>query len=219
MYKQLLKFVLIFLLSSSLSISSDLSIEGQSDWTMFQYNAQHTGYNDKDSIAVPLQLLWTKRYFEVITAFEPITAVGDRLIITNERTHPIYDTIIDPTIRCVDINNGDILWQKKHLYTEVGDLDQASYYNGNLYILETDYYRDSTRIAEYDFETGNLQAWFLFYSQGNDQLGSIIYDDKLLFPAGTYNGIECASLITYEYLWGTHPYLRLTFGHLLLMIQ
>ncbi len=74
------------MLISSFSIASDLSLEGESDWTMFQYNAQHTGYNDKDSITIPLQLLWKKNYFYTPHWIEPLTAVGDRIIMTNDRS-------------------------------------------------------------------------------------------------------------------------------------
>ncbi len=49
--------------------SSEISFEGEYDWTMYQYNGQHTGYNVHDKIDIPLELKWSRRY--QVPLFEP----------------------------------------------------------------------------------------------------------------------------------------------------
>ncbi len=200
MYKQIFSILIILLLISSFSIASDLSLEGQSDWTMYQYNAQHTGYNDKDSITVPLQLLWKKNYFPVSHWVNPITSVGDRIIVTSDYSYS-YQIEAPPTVRCINVNSGEIIWESAFTYQEIWFMDQASYYNDNIYVMERGSSVDSTRIAKYDLETGTPLTWFMYPDQRDDQLGNIIYDGKLIFPAGYYNGVFCVDLAVDSFLW------------------
>lgn len=201
MYKQIFSILINLLLISSFSFASDLSFEGHSDWTMFQYNAQHTGYNDKDSITVPLQLLWKKRFLDQPHWIEPITAVGDRIIVTNDRSYD-YSPVIKPSVRCISVLDGTELWKYENSAYSAPFKSQATYYNEHLFVVEAAYDgSDSTRIAEYDIVTGSPVKWFMYPDQTDDQLGVIVYNNKLIFPAGWYNGVFCVDLAVDSFLW------------------
>ena len=44
------------------SLTIHIEKEWPGNWTMFGCNPQHTGYNDADSIHLPLELAWTKTF-------------------------------------------------------------------------------------------------------------------------------------------------------------
>ena len=187
---KILYIITIIILFHSLSFSQpDFShpLEGPSDWPMYQYNAQHTGYNDKAQITLPLDLLWSKVFATAPVPIEPVTVIGDRIIVTNEAS-------FDPAIRSINALTGEIDWIQQYRYTDIAFFDQAVYFDGSIYILEASDHLDSMRIAGYDLETGNPFIWYMIWSQGYDQLGSIVHKGKLIFPSGYYNGIQCVDL-------------------------
>lgn len=191
---------LILLLLLPLLLNSQAST---SNWPMFQYNAQHTGYNDQDSISVPLELLWSKKITPVSTVLEPATIVGDTMILANEYSDPFTNPILYSTIHVLDINTGEYIWKKEFQPIYIHFFDQPCYYRGKFYIREhTHSVWDTMRVVEYDLETGTPLIWYTYTAQNDDQLGSIVYKDKLLFPAGMYNGVYCADVVLDEYIWG-----------------
>jgi parallel beta-helix repeat protein len=99
---------------------------GPSDWITFQYNAQHTGYNDKDRITVPLQLDWRK---QVAThRGQQITVVGDRLFWSSgSKWPPVW-------LKCLDARTGDSLWVQGFPDVRVDRLTQVSSGYGMVYI-------------------------------------------------------------------------------------
>lgn len=176
------------LLLTSTVFASDTQLEGASDWTMYHYNPQHTGYNDKDNIVVPLQLLWSKQFTEIPVPLEPITAVGDRIIVTNENefNERLGEHSL-PAFRCVDATDGSIIWSKEFGEIEVKTFDQASYFDGRIYMSEIA--RPEDRIAVYDLSDGTLNYWIVFPAQLDDPLGSVFYNQTLYFPSGISNGL------------------------------
>lgn len=103
------------------------SLEGPSDWTGWQYNNQHTGYNDKDSITMPLELRWYGKYdIGWWCPFDPVSVVGNRVLLSNGDTHAYSNPGYQ--LRCMDADDGTILWF--HEFDVSHKLSQASYANG-----------------------------------------------------------------------------------------
>lgn len=200
----------IILLSHSLSFSqADLShpLEGPSDWSMFHYNAQHTGYNDKDHISLPLELKWHKKITEIDCPLEPITVVGDYMIVANEATAQSNSTVGRPTLNCMDVNTGAFIWADTQSSYLLLSIDQASYSNGNIYSQHIfgsgTTVNDSNRVSAFDLVTGVEHTRYHFNSQSQDYLGSVIDGNNLFFPAGYYSGLYSANISERRYNWWT----------------
>lgn len=188
----------LILLTPVVSLADD-PFAGESDWTQFQYNAQHTGYNDKDKISIPLTLKWARKYQDY--PFNAVSVVGDRILASTG----YYEYIIYRWTRCIDLATGDELWNDT-IPTEGGpmDLSQPSYGHGMVYTAESVIFY-GTLIAR-DFVTGEPIWRSHIKQQGNCHLAPTIYRDKVLTLYGTNGGIACWDAHTGEGQWWNQLY-------------
>lgn len=177
------------------SIFSQSQLEGQSDWPMFQYNAQHTGHNDKDEISVPLRLQWQISICDGCPV-EPITVVGENLLVAHSDSYLVTNTL---GLYCLDAETGSEIWSHSFAEEDLDAVDQPLYYNGQVIHMENELFEN--RMAFYDIANGEIIKRYYYDAQHFDQLGSIIYKDHLLFPAGTYNGLACVNVVTDSLSW------------------
>lgn len=170
---------------------------------MFQYNAQHTGYNDKDNISVPLQLQWQINICDGCPT-EPITVVDERLLVAYSDSYLVTNTL---GLYCIDAQTGTENWSHHFIaHDELFEVDQPLYYNGQVIHMENEHF--DSRMAFYDLIDGTIIKRYLYRAQFFDQLGSIIYKDHLLFPAGTFNGLASMNVEKDSLSWFKKLYLE-----------
>ncbi len=195
LYRLIISVTIVVAALCSFTIASEISFEGESDWPMYQYNAQHTGYNDKDSITVPLQLLWKKRYQPDLYPINQPVVIGNKVVISNKDKQTTYPLLV---LRCLESNTGIEIWKQE--FDSTYDLSPPAYYDGKI-ICEIN--KHWGMVYAFDFLTGNT-VWQRFYnSQWAKSLGPVIYKDKVYFVAGFYGGLECINASTGDSLWWT----------------
>ena len=181
------------------SFASDLSMEGNSDWTMYQYNAQHTGVNDKDQIKLPIELKWVFSQAHLpdnqkLLPFNQPIIIGNRIIATTKNFQTLNPEL---SIRCFDLISGEILWS--HFFYNVYAIDPPAYANGIIYCQVNN--ASLSKMYAFDLLTGE-EVWnFPFYVQWEEELGPVPYKNKLLFSAGFYGGVHCINANSGDSIW------------------
>ncbi len=192
---KLIKFIYIFLLLlPNILTAGDISFEGESDWTMYQYNGQHTGYNDKDKIDLPLELKWSRRYQVDSFEFNPPIIVGERIVVTNRLKYSPADPTI--SIRCIDIHSGEIIWGWS--FSGIHTIDPPIYYDSAVYVQVVNI---GGMLYSYNLLDGSRRWRLPFYSQFSKQLGPVIQNNSILFLSGSYGGLTKANAKTGEFIW------------------
>ena len=186
-------FILVSFISSAINAN---------DWRTYQYNAQHIGVSDADSLNFPLQLNWERR---ISTPREdrnahlmPLTIVGNRVFVTNTNTgmHQCDCGIF----MCLDVFTGDSLWSPT---IDNGTyLSQATYAFGNVYFQKSRGDEPST-IYSYKLFTGEKNWSATYPTQITRPFAPTIYDSLLFFCGGTYGGLFCVDPFTVEQKWFT----------------
>ncbi len=179
-----------------LTLNSTILGQPSSNWPMFQYDAQHSGYNDKDIITPPLLLLWSSRICPECPV-EPVSVYEDFVLAAHSNLGNIIDSL---GLFCLNINSGSRIWSHRFLrFDDLLNVDQPSIHDNLVYHMEN--IGNRSRIAAYDIFSGINVKNITYSAQNDDQLGSIIYNDHLLFPAGISNGLANIFLPTDSVLW------------------
>ncbi len=146
---------------------------GPSDWPTFQYNNQHTGYNDRDQITVPLQLKWKRKVVD--RGANQLTVVGDRIYWTTA-----FRWDISFWIYCLDATTGDSLWAD---YSYIASaLVQPTYADGRLF-YQVEHDTRFSRARACDPETGSIFWDSAFYDTGNEMLAPIVANGKVVIAS------------------------------------
>ena len=162
---------------------------GPSDWPTFQYNNQHTGYNDKDNITTPLEMKWAKKY--VGKPLAQLIAAGGRLYWTAR--YKWYDD----RLYCLDANTGDSLWGEL-IYN--GYIVPPTYYDGILF-YQHENYASYPWVRACDAASGTLLWRSSYWGPGRRMLSPIVASGKVVIATGTARlyGIDIVDPDTY---WG-----------------
>ncbi len=174
--------------------STRLLPEGEisSNWSQYQYDSKHTGYNPGTKITMPLQLKWQQRVFP--SNLNPITAT-EEYVMASPGEGP---STLPNVFSCLDSETGETLWADSVGW--VSSTPQPSTAYGLWYQQIID--GAASRIVAYDVETGDT-AWICpFRSQLIEGLKSpTVYGDRLVFPSEMYGGFSVADIHTGERLW------------------
>ncbi len=155
-----------------------------SDWPMFQYNLLHTGYNDRDSITVPLEVRWHIRY-QLGFPLDQLSVVGNRLYMTSEETHPYQEP--DPVVRCVDATTGRGIWHRYWQAYECDEISGIAYDNGRVYFEV--FYGNLSTFWTCNAESGEPLWVDLFPMQFADYFSPVPYKGRVLGFGGYYCGV------------------------------
>ncbi len=169
--------------------------QGSSDWPGFQYNAQYTGYNDRDQITVPLTLYWSKRV-QPRSLCQP-TVVGDRLAWSSVG---FRDTLYpDAGVGCVDARSGDSLWGYSFTRNDVVDLSQVLYHDGDVYFQIE--YGPGSRLWCCDLESGQVRWKAPYVNQVGRHLTPQVAKGIVVMNGGKHSGMYGFDAVTGAWKW------------------
>lgn len=163
----------------------------QANWSMHQYNSQHTGFNDYSTISVPLYLQWS--ITDTLTLIKTVTVIDDKVLFTYGRKYKNMHS------GCFNAKDGSLAW-----LWYLGDISSAtppSYGLGNVFVQVTN--SSSSYMAAFDLNSGDT-AWLKPLSaQWQVYLAPTFHKDRLLFGSGTYGGLYCFDAADGTHLWNT----------------
>lgn len=164
-------------------------ISNEVGWPMFQYNAQHTGYNDFSTIPVPLSLKWS--ILDTLPLLNQVSVVGDKVLISYGRGEG------HARVACLNSTDGSISWM--WFLGVVWSVAQPSYGYGNVFVQVNNH--AGSFISAFDLETGDNLWNTPFRAQWDRYLAPTIHRNKVLMAGGTYGGIFCLDALSGEILW------------------
>ncbi|MFH1372277.1 MAG: PQQ-binding-like beta-propeller repeat protein [bacterium] len=160
---------------------------------MFQCNAQHIGYNEKDWLAPPLIYSWSQQLCD--GPLYQVTIVGGRVMAAAWKVG-YYG--IQAEIWCLESASGSVLWYG--FFPEVSGMSPCSYANSLVYVqLVGDPSPDL--LWALDLETGEA-VWASEYRvQGIEALAPTVYQGRAFICGNYYGGAHTFDGITGEFLW------------------
>ncbi len=169
--------------------------QGPSDWPGFQYNAQYTGYNDRDQITVPLTLYWSK--YVQPRPFRQPTVVGDRLVWSPNDITDLIET--DAGVVCLDARSGDSLWGYGYGHNDAIDLSQALYHDGDVYFQVDN--GPGSRLWCCDLESGQIRWQAPFTNQIGYCLTPQVANGVVVMNGGMHGGMYGFDAVTGAWKW------------------
>jgi hypothetical protein len=167
-----------------------------SDWPMFQYNAQHTGYNDSSKLRPPLENVWLWNVFDSAQHLAPVAVADNRVLVT----HDDWGDWFGPRqryVRCLDTRRGAKLWDKG--FGLSARMYPPAFGYGLAFIQREDL---SASISALTPDSGHTVWTFLYGEQGFLRQSPTIFRHQLLTTGNWYNGMICVSTDNGEWQWG-----------------
>lgn len=165
------------------------------DWPMYQYNAQHTGYNDQSRITPPLALDWWAQPFDTSRKLNELAIADGRLLVTSGDDY--WRQQNKTSLKCYNSRSGRFEWQ--YLFDlEWSTFGPAAAF-GDAYVqAEPGSY---TQLNCIDLQTGLLKWSVTEREQFADKLAPTIFGDRVVTAAGAYQGLMCVDAHTGVKYW------------------
>lgn len=178
------------------AISAYDPVADPADWPMYQYNAQHTGFNDHSTLRPPLVGVWSRSVFDSATNLREIVVVDGKILVSHRDNFEWYDTW-ERYLRCLDVETGEVIWDHGFgvnvaMYPPAAGYGLAYVQVGNGF---------GSRIVGLDLNTGELQWTVWYHEQIADYFPPMPYQGYLVTTGGTYGGTIVVNAQTGEPRW------------------
>ncbi len=158
-------------------ISINIVEEEPGSWTMFGNDPQHTGFNNTDSISVPLKLKWSKYFYE--ESINPVCVVNNSVIVTIDGFNNNQGVYV------LDFETGAIEWEEH--YNQLFSINPPSFAYGNIYVQICDG-SGSTYLRAFDLYTGAIVWESPFGAQWERYFAPTVANRRVYINGGTYGG-------------------------------
>jgi len=150
---------------------------GAVEWTTYQGNATHTGYNPVSMDTHVFQELWTKTVSSA--ALNPVTAGQGQVFVTTNAYFGIEQA------KSLDARTGAELWSRD--FGAIHSVNPPAYANGTVY-LQTGGHADSFLYA-LDAATGSVQYRTAYLNQWSHYFAPVIVGPSVYVAGGYYGGM------------------------------
>ena len=150
---------------------------GAVEWTTYQGNASHTGYNPVSMDTRVFQELWTKTVSSA--ALNPVTAGQGQVFVTTNAYFGIEQA------KSLDARTGNELWSRD--FGSIHSVNPPAYANGTVY-LQTGGHEDSFLYA-LDAASGSVQSSTAYLNQWSRYFAPVIVGSSVYVAGGYYGGM------------------------------
>ena len=150
---------------------------GAVEWTTYQGNASHTGYNPVTMDVRAFQELWTKTVSTA--ALNPVTAGDGKVFVTTNAYFGVQQA------KSLDARTGGELWSRD--FGSIHSVDPPAYANGTIY-LQTGGHEDSFLWA-LDAATGSVRFQTPYLNQWSRYFAPVIVGASVYVAGGYYGGM------------------------------
>jgi hypothetical protein len=157
---------------------------GAVEWTTYQGNARHTGYNPVTMDKQVFAELWTKTVSTA--ALNPVTAGDGKVFVTTNAYFGIQQA------RALDARTGGELWMRD--FGNIHTVNPPAYANNTVY-LQTGGHQDSFLWA-LDAATGSVKFQSAFGNQWSHYFAPTVVGTTVYMAGGYYGGMYSFSAVT-----------------------
>jgi hypothetical protein len=154
---------------------------GAVEWTTYQGNASHTGYNPVSMDTRVFQELWSKTVSSA--ALNPVTAGQGQVFVTTNTYFGIQQA------KSLDVHTGTELWSRDFGY--IHTVNPPAYANGTVY-LQTGGHEDSFLWA-LDAASGSVRFQTAYGNQWSHYFAPVIVGTSVYLAGGYYGGMYAFS--------------------------
>ena len=147
------------------------------EWTTYQGNASHTGYNPVAMDVRVFQELWTKTVSSA--ALNPVTAGDGKVFVTTNAYFGIQQA------KSLDARTGAELWMRD--FGSIHSVNPPAYANGTVY-LQTGGHEDSFLYA-LDAANGSVQFRTAYLNQWSRYFAPVVVGSAVYVAGGYYGGM------------------------------
>ena len=147
------------------------------EWTTYQGNASHTGYNPVAMDVRVFQELWTKTVSTA--ALNPVTAGDGKVFVTTNAYFGVQQA------KALDARTGTELWSRD--FGSIHSVDPPAYANGTVY-LQTGGHEDSFLYA-LDATTGSVRFQTAYGNQWSRYYAPVVVGAWVYVAGGYYGGM------------------------------
>jgi len=162
---------------------------GAVEWTTYQGNASHTGYNPVSMDTHVFQELWTKAVSSA--ALNPVTAGQGQVFVTTSAYFGIEQA------KSLDARTGAELWSRD--FGAIHSVDPPAYANGTVY-LQTGGHEDSFLYA-LDAATGSVQYRTAYLNQWSHYFAPVVGGSTVYAAGGYYGGMYAFNTADLSQRW------------------
>ena len=154
---------------------------GAVEWTTYQGNASHTGYNPVSMDTRVFQELWSKTVSSA--ALNPVTAGQGQVFVTTNTYFGIQQA------KSLDVHTGTELWSRDFGY--IHTVNPPAYANGTVY-LQTGGHEDSF-LWGLDAASGSVRFQSAYGNQWSHYFAPVIVGTSVYLAGGYYGGMYAFS--------------------------
>ena len=147
------------------------------EWTTYQGNASHTGYNPVAMDTHVFQELWTKSVSSA--ALNPVTAGDGKVFVTTNAYFGIQQA------KALDARTGNELWMRD--FGSIHSVNPPAYANGTVY-LQTGGHQDSFLYA-LDAANGSVRFRAAYLNQWSRYFAPVVVGSSVYVAGGYYGGM------------------------------
>ena len=162
---------------------------GAVEWTTYQGNASHTGYNPVSMDTHVFQELWTKTVSTA--ALNPVTAGQGQVFVTTNAYFGIEQA------KSLDARTGAELWSRD--FGAIHSVNPPAYANGTVY-LQTGGHDDSFLYA-LDAATGSVRFRTAYLNQWSHYFAPVIVGSSVYVAGGYYGGMYAFNTADLSQRW------------------
>jgi len=162
---------------------------GAVEWTTYQGNASHTGYNPVSMDTHVFQELWTKTVSSA--ALNPVTAGQGQVFVTTNAYFGIEQA------KSLDARTGAELWSRD--FGAIHSVNPPAYANGTVY-LQTGGHDDSFLYA-LDAATGSVRFRTAYLNQWSHYFAPVIVGSSVYVAGGYYGGMYAFNTADLSQRW------------------
>jgi hypothetical protein len=159
------------------------------EWTTYQGNASHTGYNPVAMDTRVFQELWTKTVSTA--ALNSVTAGDGKVFITTNAYFGVQEA------KSLDARAGTELWS--YNFGGIHSVDPPAYANGTVY-LQTGGHGDSFLWA-FDATTGSVRARTAYLNQWSRYFAPVVVGSSVYVAGGYYGGMYAFNTTDVSQRW------------------
>jgi hypothetical protein len=159
------------------------------EWTTYQGNASHTGFNPVAMDTRVFQELWTKTVSTA--ALNPVTAGDGKVFITTNAYFGVQEA------KSLDARAGTELWS--YNFGGIHSVDPPAYANGTVY-LQTGGHGDSFLWA-FDATTGSVRARTAYLNQWSRYFAPVVVGSSVYVAGGYYGGMYAFNTTDVSQRW------------------
>lgn len=159
-------------------ISINIVEEKPGSWTMFGNNPQHTGFNNSDSISVPLKFKWSCYFYQ--ESVHPVCVVNNSVIVTIDAYGHNQGVYV------LDFETGAIEWEQH--YNQIFSVNPPSFAYGNIYVQISNG-SGSTFLRAFDLYTGAIVWESPFGAQWERYFAPTVANRRVYINGGDYGGV------------------------------